>query len=206
VRRDPTRSKLYEVGCAFVGVVLLTVSLLVASSARPSDRELDLSTRIDDLSRAVDALLFPATAGAGLVLPVVVMVAAAIWARSIRLAVLSVAAGLVSFLLAELLKRVVERGRPCAFIDQTPCDELGFPSATTAIAFAVATTVAGVLPRGLAVVAFVLAALVGCGRVLVGEHLAADVVGGAGIGLIVGAAVFAVGGAAGVTGDRSGSP
>jgi undecaprenyl-diphosphatase len=62
----------------------------------------------------------------------------------------------------------------------------GYPSGHTTVAFAVATLVAGSLRGRWRVVPYVLATLVGIGRLYFGAHLPLDVVGGALLGVAVG--------------------
>ena len=62
----------------------------------------------------------------------------------------------------------------------------GYVSAHTAVAVALAATLAPSFPRAARVVAVVLAALVGFARIYAGAHLPLDVVGGAGLGLVCG--------------------
>jgi glycosyltransferase 2 family protein len=65
---------------------------------------------------------------------------------------------------------------------------LGFVSGHSAVAFALATTLAPELPRGARIAPLALAAVVAGGRVYAGAHLPLDVVGGIGMGVIGGVA------------------
>jgi undecaprenyl-diphosphatase len=60
------------------------------------------------------------------------------------------------------------------------------------VTFALASAASGFVPRRVLVVMFATATFVGLSRIYVGAHLPADVVGGAGLGLIVGTASAAV--------------
>jgi undecaprenyl-diphosphatase len=112
------------------------------------------------------------------------------------------AAGAVlgAWVAARAVKEWVGRGRPADLLDDvhvrgpghsTP----GYVSGHTAVAFAVATVIAPLLPPRWRGVPFALAALVALARIFFGAHLPLDVLGGAGVGIICGlAATVASGG------------
>jgi undecaprenyl-diphosphatase len=96
--------------------------------------------------------------------------------------------------LAKIVKGEFGRGRPAALLGDVtvrgdPGLGFGFVSGHTAVAFALAAVAAPHLGRRGRLVAWALAALVGLARMYVGVHLPLDVLGGAGLGLTVGAIV-----------------
>jgi undecaprenyl-diphosphatase len=97
---------------------------------------------------------------------------------------------------AKLVKRLYGRGRPADHIDGStirgrPASGLGFPSGHAAVAMTLATIACPDLNHAARVVAFGTAVLTAFGRVYVGAHLPADVIGGLGIGLAAGSATNA---------------
>jgi undecaprenyl-diphosphatase len=122
---------------------------------------------------------------------VVTVVAAAVTRRrTLTLAVLS--ASQAAYWGAKGVKRLVRRGRPAHLLVDVAVRErttgLGFVSGHSAVAFALATTLAPELPRGARIAPLALAAVVAGGRVYAGAHLPLDVVGGIGMGVIGGVA------------------
>jgi undecaprenyl-diphosphatase len=109
------------------------------------------------------------------------------------------AAGFSAWLGAKGVKRFVQRGRPSAHFPDVvvrgPAERgLGYPSGHAAVAFAMATTVAGTLPPLWSELAWATAPVVGFGRVYVGAHLPLDIVGGAALGVVLGSGVRVVAG------------
>ena len=110
-----------------------------------------------------------------------------------------VAAGLITVLgawgLAKVVKDIVDRGRPADYLASvnTRFEPVlhggGYVSGHTAVAFALATVVSACLPSAWRWAPYVLAAVVGVGRIYFGAHLALDVIGGAALGLAVGLGV-----------------
>lgn len=131
------------------------------------------------------------------------------WAATRRPAgfLAALVAGLAADLLAGRIKDAVGRGRPAALIEgfhpRETATGAGFVSGHTAVAFAVAAVLAGLLPARRAWIAWTLAALVGVARVHVGVHLPLDVVGGAALGVAVGTGVAVL---ATALADRTGPP
>ncbi|HEX6855632.1 MAG TPA: phosphatase PAP2 family protein [Streptosporangiaceae bacterium] len=119
---------------------------------------------------------------------------AALLAHDRELAGRLLVGGTASWALAKLVKRVVGRPRPAALISGVrtrgpEASGLGYLSGHAGVAVAMgATAFPRLSPAGRAAVAAVVPA-VGLSRIYVGAHLPLDVVGGAGLGLAVEAAV-----------------
>lgn len=97
------------------------------------------------------------------------------------------AAALGGWQLAKGVKRLAQRGRPAAFVDDVKFrdgvpDGLGFVSGHTTVAAAVAAVLSPRLRPSQRAAAWGLAATVGFARIYVGAHLPLDIVGGFGLG------------------------
>jgi glycosyltransferase 2 family protein len=119
--------------------------------------------------------------------------------RRVRPALVTAAAVVLAWAAAKGVKSVVERGRPADLLGGVDVREsgihgAGYVSGHTAVAFAVATMLAPLVPRGWRWAPFALAAVVGVSRVYFGAHLPLDVIGGAGLGLLCGVVASAAGG------------
>ena len=123
-----------------------------------------------------------------------VAAAAACAAGRPRLARRLAASGVLTWLAAKLVKRVVQRPRPTALIADTHCrgnrpTGLGYVSGHAGVSLALAAAAWSDLgPRG-RVAALAAVPVVGGSRMYVGAHLPLDVVGGAALGLAVDAIV-----------------
>ena len=108
-------------------------------------------------------------------------------------ATLAVAAGIALFL---ELKRVFKRQRPCAlephcWAELLPPDQFSFPSGHTITAFAVAVALGGFYPELLPGLLFC-AISIAASRVVLGMHFLSDVLAGATLGAMLGAAATAL--------------
>lgn len=176
-----------------IGVALLSAGWALAVQGPFPSWELDVVRRLDEAPGVVVAALWPIMQLGSFVGALLVCAAtAAIW-RDARLAVGVSVAFVGAWFLAKLLKQTVDRGRPASLdaaivVRDGTVSGLGFPSGHAAVAFALATALAPALgPRG-RVVAYVLAVLVAVARLVYGVHFPADVIGGAGLGLLCGLA------------------
>lgn len=182
-----------EVIALVLGIGLLVLSTLAVRGQHVSALERTVFRPINDLP---DLIYRPAWAvmqfGNALAIAGVA-VAALLW-RRFRLALALGIAGLAVYLLAKVVKLVATRPRPGALLAHVHLRGAhiggnGYPSGHAAVAFALATIAwlwFGPRLRWL----FVVGAVGVCfGRVYTGAHLPLDVVGGAAMGLISGAAV-----------------
>ncbi len=173
-----------------LGLAVLVVSALPVEASNVGQPELDVFRAVNDLPAALFPVLWPVMQfGAVLVVPAAALAAAAF--RRFRLAGEVLAAGVAAWLLAKVVKGIVFRERPGAILDEVHLRAAGaagrgFVSGHAAIAFALAVLVSPHLPRRWRWVPWAVALVVAFARVYVGSHFPLDVVGGAGLGLILG--------------------
>ncbi len=131
----------------------------------------------------------------GLVWLVIALVCAVVWRRPLVFAWV-VAADVIGALSSRGLRELIGRPRPFMryaslhTLVHAPTDP-SFPSGHTTVAFACAAVLACFKPR-LALPLFLLAAAIGFSRVYVGVHYPLDIVGGAALGLAIGALLIAL--------------
>ena len=187
---DPTTTRrLLVAGTATLIVVVLGV---VARCTAVTDVELDVFRWFNDwpdaMSRPLWVVMQLGSLWGGLAIGALVMGLLRGWRGALVGAVTAVAA----WGLAVIAKAWVSRGRPADYLtdvrsrfEHLPTGN-GYPSGHTAVAFAVAALVAGSLPRRWTFVPYLLATIVGLGRLYFGAHLPLDVLGGAALGIAVG--------------------
>jgi membrane-associated phospholipid phosphatase len=174
-------------------VLLLVLSALPVHEDQVPQLERDVFQAVNDSVTVPFVLVWPVMQlGNFLVVPLAA--AAAAVARRFRLGLGLLAGGVVAWLLAKVIKQVATRGRPGALLPDVHLrgaspGGLGYVSGHAAVAVLIATVAWVCLGRRIRWVAATLAALVCLARVYVGAHLPLDVVGGAALGLAVGAAV-----------------
>ena len=115
-------------------------------------------------------------------------------ARRRELAVRLALGGTAAWLLAKAVKSLASRARPRGILEGVRIREaiegdLGWVSGHTAVATTLALVAAPELPRWSRPLLAAVVATVGFGRIYVGAHLPHDVVGGAGLGLMLSAVV-----------------
>ncbi len=181
--------------------VLLLVSSLVALavSALPVRHdtipgpELSVFRWINDLP----GLLYEPVAAVmqlGNIAMIVPVAVVALLLRRYRLAIGLTVAAVGAYFLAKLVKRAADRGRPTDLLDGVHergahAAGLGYVSGHAAVVFAVVTVATMWFGRTARLVLWGLAVAVAVARVYVGAHLPLDVIGGAALGIAVGAAV-----------------
>jgi membrane-associated phospholipid phosphatase len=110
--------------------------------------------------------------------------------RDVRLTGAALVACMAAWWTAKGVKSLASRARPGALLADVHLREhaggLGYVSGHTAVAFALTAVLAPSLPRRWQPVAGAVAVVVGLARVYAGAHLPLDVIGGAGLGLLLG--------------------
>lgn len=176
-----------------VATVVLVLSALL-SKAELSDAEVTFFRAINDLPQGLHTAVWPFMQyGTFITIPALAVVALGF--RRSRLAIAMLLAGVGVYLLAIVLKTIVERGRPDALLTDVHGREvfgegsLGYPSGHAAVSAALTVVVAAHLSKRWAIAALGLGLAVIIGRMYVGAHLPLDVVGGAALGTVVGSIV-----------------
>lgn len=194
-RRPPSRHRV-DLAVLVAGALVLGLSALLLGSREVPGVERSVFRAVNGVPDIPFALAWvPMQLGNVMAVPAAAVLA--LVAHRSRAALALGLAGLSAWILGKVVKAFVERGRPGALLDDAvlrdaPTGGLGFVSGHAAVAVALAATAWPYLGRRGRIVAAGLAALVCLTRVYVGAHLPLDVVGGAGLGLVVGAAVHLV--------------
>ncbi len=194
------RGRLGALACASLAVFALCAA--IAADGRVGSVEEGVFRAINGLPDAIQPLLWAFQLVGVIVVPV--LVAAVAWrCHRPRLAVAALAVVPLKLALEHLVaKQLVERERPgtsicqldasCARFRSVPLDGLSFPSGHAVVAFALATLLWPHLPRRWAVTVVAVAVLNSFARVYLGAHNPLDVVGGAALGVLIGAVLLVV--------------
>jgi glycosyltransferase 2 family protein len=173
------------------GAVVLAASTL-AATAPLSAVEIDVFRSVNDLPQSVRPFIWPLMQyGTFITIPVLTVIALVF--RRFRLAAAVATSGVGVYLLARVVKQMVDRGRPGAFLDGVHMREvfgegsLGYPSGHAAVAAALTVVASAYVGTRWTWLALVLAAVVVVGRIYVGAHLPLDLVGGLALGAAAGA-------------------
>ena len=173
------------------GMAVLVAAALPVDPQRVGDLERASFRALNGGAQLPFAVVWPVMQ-VGMIGAVPVSAVVALLLHRHRLALALVVAGVVAYGGGKVVKRIVERGRPDALLDDVTIQGaashgLGFVSGHAAVAFALATVVSAEFDRRvLQVVVAAVAVLVALARVHVGAHLPLDVVGGAGLGIAAG--------------------
>jgi membrane-associated phospholipid phosphatase len=181
-----------------LGAALLLLSLAEARRHRLSNYE-EQAFRV--ANEATDRIRVPVRGvmQAGTFGTVPAVSALALLFRRPRLAAGLAVGGTLAWLTAKLIKPVGGRDRPNGVLDDVTLREriegdLGWPSGHAAVATTLAFVAAPELPRSARPFLAGVVATVGFGRMYVGAHLPHDIVGGAGLGMMISAVIPSAGG------------
>lgn len=175
------------------GAVVLLLCALPVHADRVNAVEADAFRLVNDLPSAPFPIVWvPMQLGNLLVVPAAILAALAF--RRWRLAAGLALAGAGVYVLAKVVKRFVERGRPSDVLDEVVVrgaapHGLGFVSGHIAVVTALALVAWPWLPRWGRWAAGAAVAAVFFTRMYVGAHLPLDMIGGAALGVAVGALV-----------------
>ncbi|MGH9226959.1 MAG: phosphatase PAP2 family protein [Acidimicrobiales bacterium] len=179
------------------GLVLLVACGLVARNGRVGPAERRVFHFVNDLPGWLEGPLWVFQQMGNIVVAFAILVVLALVLRSWRLGVAAAIAVAAKLALERVVKSVVERRRPGSTVadvvlrGDVSTHGLSFVSGHAGITTAAAMTLTAVLPGRWRYVPWVVVALNGIGRVYVGAHNPLDIVGGTGLGLIIGAPLYA---------------
>ena len=191
--RRPVRRRPTDLIWLAAGAVALVLCALPVHADRVDGLEADAFRQVNDLPSVPFGVVWvPMQLGNFLVVPAAVLAALAF--RRWRLAAGLALAGAGVYVLAKVVKRFVERGRPRGLVADAVVrgaepHGLGFVSGHIAVVTALALVAWPWLPRWGRWAAGVAVAAVFLTRIYVGAHLPLDMVGGAALGVAVGALV-----------------
>jgi uncharacterized protein (TIRG00374 family) len=175
-----------------LGLVLLAVTVVVVRLEGTTATERDVFALVNRLPALID-LPLRTVMQAGALATVVVVVVLALLTHRPRFAASAGLAAIVAWGAAQVLKPLVDRGRPVDLFGElarASTSGLGFPSAHTAVAAALATTAAPYVPRGWRRILWAGVLAVAFARIFVGAAMPLDAVGGAALGWAIGSAVL----------------
>jgi len=178
---------------AVVGLVVLGASAVVAHSGNVGAGERRVFHWINDLPQWLYRPLWLFQQFGNLVVAFAAVIVIAVLLRRPKLAVAAVGAVGMKLLFERVVKHFVERQRPgtsigdVIFRGDVSAHGLSFVSGHAVITAAMATILTPLLPRRWKLLAWAFVILNGIGRVYVGAHNPLDIIGGAGLGLFIGA-------------------
>jgi len=199
------------------GVAVATVSALIASSGEVAGWEASIFHAINDLPDWLEQPMWLFQLAGLLFVPLVVAAVAAYFRKWWLVAGLVLLVPLKLIVEKAVVKQLVERERPgttiCGYPDDfdeicgnfrdVPLEGLSFVSGHAIIAWGVAALLWPVLPGRWRWLPIAIATLNAIARVYLGAHNPLDVIGGAAIGIALGALISLAVGAAGGSDERS---
>ena len=186
---------------AATGAISLLISAALAHRGHPGTFEIHLFRLLNQMPGALAPPLSTIMQlGSLAAVPIAAGVALAY--RRFRFAFDLAVAGSLAWILARLVKDLVERGRPATLIDHVSIRDVaasgyGFPSGHAAVAAALATVASPYLSRGGRRAAWAAVGIVAVARIFVGAHLPVDAFGGVVLGWTTGAGLHLLLGAPG---------
>lgn len=186
---------------AAAGAISLLISAALAHRGHPGTFEIHLFRLLNQMPGALGPPLSTIMQlGSLAAVPIASGVALAY--RRFRFAFDLAVAGSLAWILARLVKDLVERGRPATLIDHVSIRDVaasgyGFPSGHAAVAAALATVASPYLSRGGRRAAWAAVGIVAVARIFVGAHLPVDAFGGVVLGWTIGAGLHLLLGAPG---------
>jgi membrane-associated phospholipid phosphatase len=185
------RSSVARLGLFAAGVALVGATGALSCRRDPDPLEVAAFRRVngmpDELRWPVWVIMLGGTFGA------VPASAGVAWlAGRRRLAVHLMGGGTAAYLLAKALKPYVDRGRPGSLLEDVSFRDRiggnqGWISGHAAVATTLGLTAGPALPPGPRAAVYAWAASVSAGRMYAGAHMPLDVVGGAGLGMMIAA-------------------
>ncbi len=179
------------------GLVVLVASALVARNGRVGPAERSVFDAINGLPDWLYRPLWIFQQFGNLVVALVVVLIVAALLRRADLAAAAVVAVVAKLLLERVVKSVVERSRPGTTVadailrGEVSAGGLSFVSGHATITVAMATALTAVVPRRWWAAVWLVVVLNGFTRIYVGAHNPLDIVGGAGLGLVIGGPLYA---------------
>jgi len=188
------------IGAGFVG---LFVTASVAAAGAPGSAEVAVFRWFNDPPRAfgaVMAIVNPLLRPVALTVAIVAALALLALTRRdvfVPLVIAAFAAGILAYVVDNVVKEIVDRGRPPAYLADVlvhgyPTDPRGsgYPSSHTAVAVAIVVGAWAWLDWPWRVCGVVAATMIGLNRMYVGAHFPLDIVGGVAVGLVAGGIVL----------------
>jgi len=159
--------------------------------------ELELTRWINDAPDLVAQLLYPIMQLGTLAGPILVAAVVGFFRRDWWLSAATLLSGLVTWFGAKGVKKLVDRGRPGAYLSEINIREgegtgLGYISGHSAVAACAAVMAMTAVPARWRPALAAAAGLVGLARIVHGVHLPADLVGGWSFGTLIALGALAV--------------
>lgn len=181
---------LVRVGLA---VLVFVLSMLAIQRHHLSTLEADIFRLVNDLPDWLAPFFEAVMQFGNMFAPIVIGLVVIFWVHRPRIGLSIMLAGAGAWALAQVLKILVERGRPDDFLDDLmrvgSSGGAGFVSGHTAVSTAIVAVVAPNLPRRWRRVVWAVPVLVAMGRMYSGVHLPLDLVGGFVVGWFAGTLV-----------------